>query len=380
MATKKADTTVGYALRVLGNLNKFEERVRDTPVLELLSPVRKQPLPDEGELELLGGGLEGIGGLEMAGPVGEDDFDLPGGESPELAAERRRVVEAGRKAVTKLKKSGRSVELTPDEEQGLEAIILLTERPAILIQDGQFLPPPQEWKKLEGVRAQIEANLPRIGRIELDGHPSMEWIGTGFLVADTVVMTNRHVAKVFCKQSGKKWVFEPGMTPRIDYNEELGATRPAEFAITGVVGIHEKYDMALLTVSRKGSKSAQAPDALPVAKEPELVKKREVYVVGYPAADPYRNDPENMRRIFSGIYNVKRLQPGGLMTIDANLPILQHDCSTLGGNSGSCVIDLETHQVVGLHFGGRYRQANSAVVLSRLIKDPLVKKAKIAFA
>ncbi len=373
----KKNTTVGYALRVLGNLNQFEERVRDTPAAELLAPMRRTSAAG-GDLEFLGGGLEGVGGLEGF-PVSEADFDLPGGESPELARERLRVVEAGRKAVTKLRKDAGSANLTPQEEEGLEAIILLTGRPAILIQDGKFLPPPEDWKKLEDVRAEIEANLPRIGRIELDGHPSMDWIGTGFLVADTVVMTNRHVAKVFSKQSGKKWVFEQGMTPRIDYNEELGATKPAEFAITGVIGIHDKYDMALLTVSRKGAKSAKAPDALPVAKAPELKKNRDVYVVGYPAADPYRNDPENMRRIFTGIYNVKRLQPGGVSSIDAAAGTLQHDCSTLGGNSGSCVIDLETHQVIGLHFGGRYRQANSAVVLSGLIKDPLVKKAKIAF-
>jgi V8-like Glu-specific endopeptidase len=363
----KRTATIPYALRVMKSLSKLEERVRDTPVRELLSAI--SPAPAAAGIRLLGGGLEGAGGLESAGPPAAEEFDLPPG-----------VVEAGRSAVTKLKKQGASAKLTGPEEEGLEAIILLTARPAILVQDGKFLQPPVEWQKLDTVRAEIESNLPRVGRIELDGHPSMEWVGTGFLVARDVVMTNRHVAKVFCKQSGKKWVFEPGMKPRIDYNEELGATKPNEFAISGVIGIHEQYDMALLKVARTGAKKAKPPAPIPVAKAPELKKDREVYVVGYPAADPYRNDPEHMRRIFSGIYNVKRLQPGALMAVDAAVPILRHDCSTLGGNSGSCVVDLETHKVVGLHFGGRYRDANSAVVLSQLIKDPLVKKAKIPFA
>jgi V8-like Glu-specific endopeptidase len=59
--------------------------------------------------------------------------------------------------------------------------------------------------------------------------------------------------------------------------------------------------------------------------------------------------------------------------------LLEHDSSTLGGNSGSCVVDLETHQVIGLHFRGKYLESNTAVVLSKLINDPLVKKAKLPF-
>ena len=38
-----------------------------------------------------------------------------------------------------------------------------------------------------------------------------------------------------------------------------------------------------------------------------------------------------------------------------------HDCTTLGGNSGSVVLDLETGQAVGLHCGGTFLKANYAV-------------------
>jgi hypothetical protein len=44
------------------------------------------------------------------------------------------------------------------------------------------------------------------------------------------------------------------------------------------------------------------------------------------------------------------------------------------------VVDLETGQVVGLHFGGRFREANQAVALWKLTSDPLLKKAKVNFA
>ena len=45
---------------------------------------------------------------------------------------------------------------------------------------------------------------------------------------------------------------------------------------------------------------------------------------------------------------------------------IEHDCSTLGGNSGSLVVDLATGCAVGLHFAGQYMTANYAVSSTRL--------------
>jgi V8-like Glu-specific endopeptidase len=60
-------------------------------------------------------------------------------------------------------------------------------------------------------------------------------------------------------------------------------------------------------------------------------------------------------------------------SIASQEPLLEHDCSTLGGNSGSCVFTTDTHEVVGLHFGGMNvneetakGSANLAIPLSRL--------------
>ena len=54
-------------------------------------------------------------------------------------------------------------------------------------------------------------------------------------------------------------------------------------------------------------------------------------------------------------YNIKRLQPGRLNGTgkvnsgDYIVEALLHDASTLGGNSGSAVIDIRSGQVVALH-------------------------------
>jgi V8-like Glu-specific endopeptidase len=56
-----------------------------------------------------------------------------------------------------------------------------------------------------------------------------------------------------------------------------------------------------------------------------------------------------------------------------------HDASTLGGNSGSCVIDLDGGKVLGLHFSGRYRRSNKAVALWKLRRSKLFRDAGLNF-
>jgi hypothetical protein len=148
-----------------------------------------------------------------------------------------------------------------------------------------------------------------------------------------------------------------------------------------VIGVHDVYDLALFKVERVSSTTGKkSPEPLTIASHaPAPAEARDVYVVGYPAWDGFRNDPEPMRKIFSNIFDVKRLQPGKITALEAETKGFMHDCSTLGGNSGSCVIDLETNQVVGLHYGGKYREGNHAVALWELVQDPLLKKAKVNF-
>ena len=86
-----------------------------------------------------------------------------------------------------------------------------------------------------------------------------------------------------------------------------------------------------------------------------------------------------MKSIFTGIYDVKRLQPGQITGNFALRKIFYHDCSTLGGNSGSCVIGLDDHKVLGLHCGGRYLGRNEAVALGLFVDDPIMKSLGIKF-
>ena len=307
----------------------------------------------------------------------------PGDQDPVLASaheERQRVLADGIEGLTKVAE-GREQDVTPQEEFGMEAIVLLEGRPAILIQQGDFLQPPSEWSHLTDERADVRDVIARVGRVEVDGHLDLDWIGTGFLVGESTLMTNRHVAVEFSRRDGADgWTFKQGMQSRLDFREELGSTTPLEFEITGVIGVHEDHDLALLRIGDSSRGGDSLPTPLEVAgSEPDDLVDREVYVVGYPAWDGRRNEPEPMRRIFIDIFNVKRLQPGKAVAFAPERAAVQHDCSTLGGNSGSPVVDLQTHRVIGLHFGGRYGVGNYAVPLWTLTGDALIEAGKLNF-
>lgn len=294
---------------------------------------------------------------------------------------RGQTFESGKTAVSKIRDSGAKANLAPDEESGLEAVVLTAGRPALLIQDGKFSPAPFGWEALEAARPAIEHACLSVGRIDLTGNPMYPWVGTGFLVGKDVVMTNRHVAQAFSASDGKgKWVFDAGMTASIDYQENPDVADSPSFALTEVIGVHESFDLALLRISTVADQGASLPEPLPIASTPpSTLDGHKVYTIGYPAQDP-RNDPAVMRSIFADVYNVKRLEPGEIMTYFDDQSTFRHDCSTLGGNSGSCVFDLLTSQVIGLHFKGFYLQYNVAVALWKLCTDPLLKQASVNFA
>jgi hypothetical protein len=316
-----------------------------------------------------------------ATPAGEFD---PGLESLESvgragAAGTDSQIQDGLEAMKKID-MGRDDEISDRDQHALEAIVLLAGRPAILIQEGDFMEPPKLWSGLKDVRDQIKEVIRRVGRIEVSNNPNFEWLGTGWLAGKDVVITNRHVALEFSRRANDgTWTFRAPMGASLNLHAELNSESALTFTVKSIIGIHEDHDMAALQVEQV-SGADQLPDPLPVVREtPAAFMGRKVYVIGYPAWDGRRNDPEPMKRIFADIYNVKRLQPGEVSGDALATFEFFHDCSTLGGNSGSPVIDLETHRVLGLHFGGRFLEKNHAVPLWELQDDPLIKRAAINF-
>ncbi len=275
--------------------------------------------------------------------------------------------------------------VTTEDLDGLEAIILPRYRPVIDVINADYGNPPAPWERLAEptTKMKIKAGLRSIGRIEVPHHQSLPYGGTGFVVGDGLLMTNRHVALLFARGLGvRDLAFLPGQVAEVDFAREIVPSDPVPLRVDDVAMIHPYWDMALLKV--KGDLSKSPPLQLdPV--NPEDLSGDGVAVVGYPGQDQ-RNDAELQNRIFRGVYQVKRLQPGQVtgrrktMSYGREVHALGHDASTLGGNSGSCVIALATGHVVGLHFAGRYLESNYAVPAWELAMDPRVVDAGVRFA
>ncbi|GAA6619652.1 trypsin-like serine peptidase [Scytonema sp. NUACC26] len=264
-----------------------------------------------------------------------------------------------------------------DKARLAEAIILTIGRPAILIKNNTFeVDVSDEWaKRLEAARANVEKAIRSVGRIEVTNHPrGLSYLGTGWLVAPDVIVTNRHIAEAFARKQDGSFVIKRNSTTgmnigvNIDFREEFQVNAQEHFEVLEVLYIEEdlddKPDIAFLKVSTKALVRGAVVNlsSTPIPLTNTLVQdESEVAAIGYPAEDSRRNplpDPD-MNKIFGDIYDVKRLQPGQIKSVRPDL--ITHDCSTLGGNSGSVVIDLQSGSAVGLHFGGKFMVENYAV-------------------
>jgi hypothetical protein len=273
-------------------------------------------------------------------------------------------------------------EMTAEEVLGLECVLLLYGRPAVLVSDdGSLGSAPPFWNVLEDQRQEIELAQRGVGRIELLGHPEYDWAGTGILVNDAVLLTSRRVAELFCEQRDLRWQFRPGITTWMNYRSRYQSVSDAGYRVRGVIGVHPAYDVALLEVERpQVDGMAPVPLALAAQAPPDL-HGRPVYLVGYPVRDARRSEPEGIARVFRDVYNVKRVQPGQLrgMLGFHQVQLLCHDCAPLGQNAGAPVLDFETHQVLGVQTTGRYLEQGVCVPLWVLRDDPLLQGAGVTF-
>ena len=322
---------------------------------------------------------------------------LPSGAVEELADAQETVMrmggaQAGRgrksdgqKAHAAMQKLAMGQDVTAEEAFLVEAIIIPDKRPAVDILDGDFTVAQADWAHYSedaDLKANILAAIPAVGRVELPDHSSLPYGGTGFLVADNLIMTNRHVAAIFASGLGREGLrFIPGQTAAVDFKRERDSSASQFVRVANIEMIHPYWDMALLKV--EGLPAGIEPLTLSM-REPEDLAGREIALVGYPAFDP-RNDAKVQNQVFGGVYNVKRLLPGLLKTRRAirsygfSVRSVTHDASSLGGASGSGVLDVASGEVVALHFAGIYKDANFAVPTYELSRDDHVVGAGVAF-
>lgn len=291
---------------------------------------------------------------------------------------------------------------------GLEALVSLTGRPVIPVRNDTVDyrdPRAGEWEAhllLVTQNGRLQERIRSVGRIEADG----EHIGTGFVVAPGVVLTNRHVlqalaAPVPTRNRPERWVMTSDDVFFDTADRPSSATAATRFKFKSVLATGPDHiemeridfsdlDVALLEVETTSVGGEALPPQLSLsANVLSADRGADVIVIGYPArpgalptttAGDY--DMEVVTRLgelFGNDYGVKYIAPGKVSQPvgaprDVNGWTFDHDATTLGGNSGSCVVSFQGPMpTVGLHFGGKWLSANYAHALGAIgAHEPLL--------
>lgn len=239
------------------------------------------------------------------------------------------------------------------ELAALELVIRMM-RPAPLSKNGDLeaLKPNAYNPGIEaawnGFRARVRPFLYSIGRLDRTAGADPA-VGTGFLVGPSLVLTNHHVVTELSLGTD---ALDPGQAV-ISFNQEFGRPDPesSRFAVERIEALHSRLDLALLRIAPAGARPVP-----PLARDP-AAPGTDIAAIGYPYKDG--RNPLFVSAIYGSGFGVKRAALGQV-TSGAGAR-LSHDCSTLGGNSGSPLFSLATGEVVGVHYSGQFMYRNDAV-------------------
>ena len=250
----------------------------------------------------------------------------------------------------------------PAQLAALELMIRLM-RPAPLCRFGQLDGFPghiQHNVHLSAVwtafSAQVRPYLHSVGRLDRIDANGPTKLGTGFLIGPQLLVTNHHVLGQLSHGTD---ALAEGQAVANFGQEFEPADKHSAVPIVGVAAFDADLDVAVLRLKDDGvarpklvfSTAAAPADGVDVA------------TVGYPIEASSRN-PLFLSQVFKPPLGVKRGAPGQVMGRGPRH--LYHDCSTLGGNSGSPVFTLGDATVVGMHGAGEFLYRNVAIAAAPL--------------
>jgi glutamyl endopeptidase len=337
-----------------------------------------------------------VGLAKSRAPI-EPGFAGDPGDDPDLKQEFA-IAQAAAAAL----KKNQNATLTAEQAQALHAFVHLLARPALRVVDGAIPAIPDSWKQLKTAHDSVMRRIRGVGRIDTC---TRQHVGTGWLVAENLLLTNRHVAGGLCVldphhdpkwldklpaavvATNALWDKDPSKRAVWDPAEAPSTASTAIGTITGIRAVHHFLDMALLDVI--GVAKSKDVVLRVHASPPAALAGHEVYLAGYPGVNPPHGVSLQVAKLLfrdATASGLKRVSPGQLVALVKDLPIAadqpreSHDGSTLGGSSGSPVIDFDNHRVVALHYQGQYGVANYAVPLWLVKNEPFFTDNGITFA
>lgn len=180
-------------------------------------------------------------------------------------------------------------------------------------------------------------------------------VGTGFFCAIPfpdkyqrlpVLITNNHVLKLSDIIKGKKI--------NLSISNEK---QPFEFEIDNKrkVYTNEAYDITIIEI--KNSDNINTDSFLDIDEQvfstnfPEIYNKKSVYILNYPHG------------------NISEFSSGIIKSFSVDNYSIRHTCQSQSGSSGSPIINLITHKVIGIHKG--CPKKNDKYNLGTFIKEPI---------
>eukprot|EP00698_Gefionella_okellyi_P019921 TRINITY_DN6182_c0_g1_i3.p1 TRINITY_DN6182_c0_g1~~TRINITY_DN6182_c0_g1_i3.p1 ORF type:complete len:644 (+),score=116.89 TRINITY_DN6182_c0_g1_i3:1956-3887(+) len=328
----------------------------------------------------------GISASELAIGMSNKSFRLEAAQSPSssnILKELNVITETGELSTAHLESSADTI------ETGLEAVIKRVVRPSLVVQNGELRLPRQPlWiNVLTSCQHLFQKHLAAVGRVERGDSVTFRTRteGTAWLIAPSIAITNTHVAReLVVKDSATMELSLPSAF--VNFAEcpkarESGLRARVLKVLYMAPNWREEYvayppDVALLQLDMSTIPEPDRPQPIPLEDDPEFALgiDSQIGVIGYPAPDT-GGEQTTMEQsaYFKDELNIKRFAPG-LLTgyYGDNNEAMKHDASTLGGNSGSVVLNLYSGGAVGLHYSGWKLQYNLAItipVILGVLKD-----------
>jgi hypothetical protein len=272
-----------------------------------------------------------LGLARSRAPV-ETGFVGDSGDDPELQ-QQFAIAQA---AAVALKKDPNAA-LTIEQTQALHAFVHLLARPALRVVENAIPAIPQSWERLNTAHKSVIRKIRGVGRIDTSRR---QHVGTGWFVAENLLLTNRHVAGVLCGldphfdsgwlnklpaavvATNAQWDKEPATRAVWDPAEAPSAASAAIGTITKIRTCNALLDMALLDVT--GVANSKALVLRIRASPPATIPRHEVYVAGYPAVNPPHGVSAQVAKLLfpdAASSGLKRVSPGQIVALVDGAPI-----------------------------------------------------------